>query len=158
MLDNSGHFIGGEWDNKDDTFDVINPSNQTLYSKVADGSRESARAAVDAANAAFPSWSGLAFTERADFLEKFRAELLSRGPAVIAALAQETGAAMGIAMFQVKKTPEVIRAAVAATYGPEGEIIAYAIWVYRWFVLSTANVRDLLAERGIQVRRVAVPI
>ena len=123
MLDNSGHFIGGEWDNKDDTFDVINPSNQTLYSKVADGSRESARAAVDAANAAFPSWSGLAFTERADFLEKFRAELLSRGPAVIAALAQETGAAMGIAMFQVKKTPEVIRAAVAASYGPEGEIM-----------------------------------
>ena len=36
------------------------------------------------------------------------------------------------------------------------EIIAYAVWVYHRFALSTADVEDLLAERGIIVSREAV--
>lgn len=37
-----------------------------------------------------------------------------------------------------------------------GEIIAYAVWVYHRFALSTADVEDLLAERGVIVSREAV--
>lgn len=33
------------------------------------------------------------------------------------------------------------------------EIIAYAVWVYFRFALSTADVEDLLAERGVLVSR-----
>ena len=33
------------------------------------------------------------------------------------------------------------------------EIIAYAVWVYHRFALSTADVEDLLAERGVTVSR-----
>lgn len=33
------------------------------------------------------------------------------------------------------------------------EIIAYAVWVHHRFALSTADVEDLLAERGIIVSR-----
>ncbi len=33
------------------------------------------------------------------------------------------------------------------------EIIAYAVWVYHRFALSTADVEDLLAERGVMVSR-----
>ena len=36
------------------------------------------------------------------------------------------------------------------------EIIAYAVWAYHRFALSTADVEDLLAERGITVSREAV--
>jgi putative transposase len=36
------------------------------------------------------------------------------------------------------------------------EIIAYAVWVYHRFALSTADVEDLLAERGVIVSREAV--
>ena len=36
------------------------------------------------------------------------------------------------------------------------EIIAYAVWVYHRFALSTANVEDLLAERGVIVSREAI--
>jgi putative transposase len=36
------------------------------------------------------------------------------------------------------------------------EIIAYAVWAYHRFVLSTADVEDLLAERGVIVSREAV--
>jgi putative transposase len=33
------------------------------------------------------------------------------------------------------------------------EIIAYAVWAYHRFALSTADVQDLLAERGVIVSR-----
>lgn len=36
------------------------------------------------------------------------------------------------------------------------EIVAYAVWAYHRFALSTADVEDLLAERGITVSREAV--
>lgn len=36
------------------------------------------------------------------------------------------------------------------------EIIAYAVWAYHWSALSTADVEDLLAERGVIVSREAI--
>ena len=36
------------------------------------------------------------------------------------------------------------------------EIIAYAVWAYHRFALSTADIEDLLAERGVMVSREAV--
>lgn len=36
------------------------------------------------------------------------------------------------------------------------EIVAYAVWAYRRFALSTADVDDLLAERGVIVSRETV--
>ena len=36
------------------------------------------------------------------------------------------------------------------------EIVAYAVWAYRRFALSTADVEDLLAERGVIVSRESV--
>ena len=36
------------------------------------------------------------------------------------------------------------------------EIVAYAVWAYHRFALSTADVEDLLAERGVIVSRESV--
>lgn len=36
------------------------------------------------------------------------------------------------------------------------EIVAYAVWAYHRFALSTADVEDLLAERGVIVSRETV--
>ena len=36
------------------------------------------------------------------------------------------------------------------------EVIAYAVWAYHRFVLSTADVEDLLAERGMIFNREVV--
>ena len=38
------------------------------------------------------------------------------------------------------------------------EIIAYAVWAYHRFALSTADIEDLLAERGVIVSREAVQL
>ena len=36
------------------------------------------------------------------------------------------------------------------------EVISYAVWAYHRFALSTADAEDLLAERGVTVRREAI--
>ncbi|SEA99018.1 putative transposase [Rubrimonas cliftonensis] len=36
------------------------------------------------------------------------------------------------------------------------ELVAYAVWAYHRFALSTADVEDLLAERGVTVSREAI--
>ena len=36
------------------------------------------------------------------------------------------------------------------------EVVAYAVWAYHRFALSTADVEDLLAERGVTVSRETV--
>ncbi|AOF92702.1 putative transposase (plasmid) [Sinorhizobium sp. RAC02] len=38
------------------------------------------------------------------------------------------------------------------------EIVAYAVWAYRRFALNTADVEDLLAERGVIVSRETVQL
>lgn len=38
------------------------------------------------------------------------------------------------------------------------EIIAYAVWAYHRFALSTSDVEDLLAERGVIVSRETIPL
>lgn len=38
------------------------------------------------------------------------------------------------------------------------EIIAYAVWAYHHFALSTADVEHLLVERGVAVSREAIPL
>jgi putative transposase len=36
------------------------------------------------------------------------------------------------------------------------EVVAYAVWAYHRFALSTADIEDLLAERGVIVSREAI--
>ena len=36
------------------------------------------------------------------------------------------------------------------------EVVSYAVWAYHRFALGTADVEDLLAERGVIVSREAV--
>ena len=38
------------------------------------------------------------------------------------------------------------------------EIIAYAVWAYHRFAMSTADVEDLLAERGVSVSRKTIRV
>jgi len=65
-------YIGGEWRDASDngTFDVINPANEQVIAKVASATVEDARAALDAADAAFADWASRKPRERAEILRK----------------------------------------------------------------------------------------
>ena len=65
-----GHFIGGKFTTakKDATFAVTNPASDEELARVALGSASDVDAAVKAATAAFPAWSGLGGHARARYL------------------------------------------------------------------------------------------
>lgn len=117
--------INGEWVDSADgkTFDDYNPYTGELFAKVAGARETDARRAVDAAAAAFPSWSATPpEARRAHFLKA--ADILeSRTEEIAGILTEETGATFGWAMFQCSLTPGMLREAAAQVHMVTGEII-----------------------------------
>ena len=68
-------------------------------------------------------------------------------PAGIAKLFNHTDLATGWCMKIPSAMPRL------KGYRHPREIIAYAVWAYHRFALSTADVEDLLAERGVIISR-----
>jgi acyl-CoA reductase-like NAD-dependent aldehyde dehydrogenase len=119
------HFIGGDWTGSSGgaTYEDLDPWSGQVVAKVAAGTREDARRAVEAAQAAFPAWSQTPPAERqriflaaADILERRRDE-------VVGLLARETGATFGFGMFQMGFVPGLLRQAAGLAYSPIGQIL-----------------------------------
>ena len=65
-------YIDGKWTGKDlEQIDVINPATNELLATVPKGGEKEAKAAVDAASAAFPEWSKKTAEQRSDLLKKW---------------------------------------------------------------------------------------
>src|SRR5512135_2384881 len=118
-------YIGGQWVDAGGkaTFDDYNPYTGEVYAKVSAGKRADATRAVEAAAAAFPEWAASPpslrrklFLKAADIFEKRQADL-------VAALSEESGSTIGIAMFQMFFVPGLLREAAAQAYSVTGEII-----------------------------------
>ena len=62
--------IGGKWTGKP-TLDVVNPATGAVVGRVPDLGQKETRAAIEAANAAFPAWSGLLAKERGAILRRW---------------------------------------------------------------------------------------
>lgn len=65
-------FINGKWETAEDnrTFDVINPATGDLIDSVPDAGETDIEKAIDAADKAFPVWSGLTNHQRSRYLYK----------------------------------------------------------------------------------------
>lgn len=72
------NFINQQWCGSagGDDFAVLNPATGELIARVPDSGPADAKAAVDAAHAAFPAWSGRSAAERAQALKRWHALLL----------------------------------------------------------------------------------
>ena len=67
------HFIGTEWCEASDgrRLDVTDPATNTVFASVPDGTAADARAAVDAAHAAFPAWRKVPAKQRAQIIKRW---------------------------------------------------------------------------------------
>jgi succinate-semialdehyde dehydrogenase/glutarate-semialdehyde dehydrogenase len=67
------HFIGTEWCEASDgrRLDVTDPATNTVFASVPDGTAADARAAVDAAHAAFPGWRTVPAKQRAQIIKRW---------------------------------------------------------------------------------------
>jgi acyl-CoA reductase-like NAD-dependent aldehyde dehydrogenase len=118
-------FIGGEWVEASggDTFEDEDPYSEDVVARVAAGTREDARRAVDAAAAAFPAWWHTPPAEKQRVFLKAADILESRSDDVSLWLIRETGAAFGFSMFQLHFVAGLLRQVAALPYAPIGEVI-----------------------------------
>src|ERR1700748_1056441 len=119
------YFAGNQWRKAADNgaFEVHEPYSGKLFARVANGGRAEATRAVDAAAAAFPSWSQTTPAERARLFFK-AAEIVKRRRAEIAEiLAIETGSTISFATFQQDLVAATIERAAGWMYLPKGEVL-----------------------------------
>jgi aldehyde dehydrogenase (NAD+) len=118
-----GMFIGGRSVAARKTFADLNPADGSVWAQVPDGGREEARAAIEAAHAAFASWSALPFNRRAHYMAKVAEVFDKRKMQIVEALQGEGGGWFGKGMFETGYVPEIFHAAAASSYAPIGEVI-----------------------------------
>jgi succinate-semialdehyde dehydrogenase/glutarate-semialdehyde dehydrogenase len=104
-------WIGGKWRKSSDgqRFDVIDPATENTITSVASATVDDAKAAVDAASAAFPGWAGKKPRERAEVLRKAY-ELIMRDAERFAKLITiENGKALSDSRGEVAYAAEFFR-------------------------------------------------
>src|SRR5471032_1242542 len=104
-------WIGGKWRKSSDNarFDVIDPATERKIASVASASVDDAKAAIDAADAAFEGWAGRKPRERAEILRKAY-ELIMRDAERFAKLITlENGKALSDSRGEVAYAAEFFR-------------------------------------------------
>jgi acyl-CoA reductase-like NAD-dependent aldehyde dehydrogenase len=105
------------------TFDRLDPVTGDVATRASAASVEDARAAADAAAAAFPKWAALGPTERRARLLK-AADLLEARAGQFAALGlAETGATLGWGHFNVHFAADILREAASMTTQITGDVV-----------------------------------
>ena len=118
-------FIGGAWvdgANKE-TFDDINPLDDSLYAQVAKGTEVDVKSAVAAAKSAFKSFKHTTPTERERWLLRVAELMEERKSELIDCLIDEIGSPMQKAMFEFAKGLTMVRAAAGMCRNVRGETI-----------------------------------
>src|SRR5271169_1343230 len=104
-------WIGGKWRKSSDgaRFDVIDPASENKVASVASATVKDAKAALDAASAAFPAWAAKKPRERAEILRKAY-ELIIRDQERLAKLITiENGKALSDSRGEVAYSAEFFR-------------------------------------------------
>ncbi len=112
-------FIGGEWVEPagSGAIDVINPTTEEVLGSVPEGTADDAGRAVDAARAAFDSWSALPAEERAGYCAAIGAQLADRVDELAALITSELGMPLehsrayqaGLPPLAFSSMPELVR-------------------------------------------------
>lgn len=100
MSNTEKFYINGQWvePRGSERLDVINPATEEPCGRIAMGTAEDVDAAVAAARAAFPSYSTTTREERVELLKAIVAAYQARYNDVAAAISQEMGAPMSLAI------------------------------------------------------------
>lgn len=118
-----GIYIDGKWTGTSRTFADVNPSTGSVWARIPDAGKVEARRAIDAAQAAFPGWAALKFTERAHLFTKAADVLARRAPDYVEAMQGEGGGWFGKGMFEATHVPETFRSAAATCFNAIGEVL-----------------------------------
>jgi vanillin dehydrogenase len=121
--------IGGSWRGSSSgaTYEKANPYTGAPAGRAAAATREDARAAVEAAAGAFPSWSATPVVERRAVLDRAAELLMERQREIASIVTEETGATFGWGMFNVELAAGMLHSAGAVAAELHDEEIASVI-------------------------------
>ncbi|WP_080795997.1 NAD-dependent succinate-semialdehyde dehydrogenase [Corynebacterium pacaense] len=115
----TGIFLAGSFEDRDETFDVINPSNGSVLTTVASAGAQDAVTALDRAVEAQPGWAATPARERAEILRTTFDKLVDASETLALLMSAELGRALPDSRGEV-------------TYGAE---------FFRWFSEEASRVR-----------------
>jgi succinate-semialdehyde dehydrogenase/glutarate-semialdehyde dehydrogenase len=104
-------WIGGEWRKASDQsrFDVIDPATENVIISVASASVDDAKAAIDAASAAFPGWAARKPRERGEILRKAYESIMAQAERLARLITLENGKALPDSRGEVAYAAEFFR-------------------------------------------------
>src|SRR5499426_1243779 len=104
-------WIGGKWRKASDgaRFDVIDPATENTVASVASATVEDAKAAVDAASAAFPAWAAKKPRERGEILRKAFDLIMRDAERLAKLITLENGKALSDSRGEVAYAAEFFR-------------------------------------------------
>lgn len=165
MAENYHMYIDGKWVDaiSGATYEDYNPYTGEVFARLPAATREDARRAIEAAQAAFPSWSQTLPAERQALFLKAADILESKRDEIVRIIADETGGTFGWAMFQAFFTPGLLREAAAQVHQPIGEIIPGDIpgafnMAMRQSVGVVAGIAPWNAPLILSLRSICLPI
>lgn len=102
-------YINGEWLNTDQQFTVTNPATGEVLGKACDGDQHHAKQAIDAAAAAFKSWSGATAYARSEVLQKAYALMIERKQTLAELMTREQGKPLKAALNEVQYAADFLK-------------------------------------------------
>jgi lactaldehyde dehydrogenase/glycolaldehyde dehydrogenase len=118
--------IGGEWRGAGDgrTRPVLNPATGDAFAVVPEGTREDARAALEAAQAAQPAWEALTGVERAAYVRRIVERITADSERLARLVVQEQGKPLVEARGEIAGTAGFFEYFTTFARAPLGEIVA----------------------------------
>jgi succinate-semialdehyde dehydrogenase/glutarate-semialdehyde dehydrogenase len=104
-------WIGGKWRKASDNsrFDVLDPATENTITTVASATVDDAKAAIDAADAAFPGWAARKPRERAEILRKAYELIMAQAERLARLITLENGKALPDSRGEVAYSAEFFR-------------------------------------------------
>ena len=127
-MDNVNHWINGQDLEASRHLPVTNPATGETIRQVADGDADTVKAAIDAAQAAFPAWRDTPPAKRAQVMYRFKALLERDADRLVQLISEEHGKTLEDAMGELKRgienveyacgVPELLKGEYSHNVGP----------------------------------------
>ncbi|MBR9772532.1 MAG: CoA-acylating methylmalonate-semialdehyde dehydrogenase [Gammaproteobacteria bacterium] len=127
-MDNVNHWINGQDLEAGRHLPVTNPATGETIRQVADGDADTVKAAIDAAQAAFPAWRDTPPAKRAQVMYRFKALLERDADRLVQLISEEHGKTLEDAMGELKRgienveyacgVPELLKGEYSHNAGP----------------------------------------
>ena len=137
-LQRTANFIAGEWCTATDsrTLDVTDPATGGLIAQVPDSGADAARAAVDAAHAAFPAWRRTPAKQRAQILKRWNDLVLAHQDDLGRIISREQGKPLAEGIGEVAYAASYIEWFAEEATRANGDVIPAPVPGRRMFAIK----------------------